>query len=111
MNAAIRAAVRVGTGLGFEMFGIRHGFNGLIEGDIIPLDNRAVGGIIERGGTFLYTARSREFLTSAGQEKALATIARASGRPCHHRRERVAQRGTVLRGARGPHSGGPGIDR
>lgn len=77
MNAAIRAAVRVGTGLGFEMFGIRHGFNGLIEGDIIPLDNRAVGGIIERGGTFLYTARSREFLTSAGQEKALATIARA----------------------------------
>ncbi len=75
MNAALRAAVRVGTGLGFEMVGIRRGFSGLIDGDLIPLDNRAVGGIIERGGTILYTARSKAFLTPEGQKRALATIA------------------------------------
>jgi len=77
MNAALRAAVRVGTGLGFEMIGIRRGFNGLIEGNFIPLDNRAVGGIIERGGTILYTARSAAFLTPEGQKRALTTIANA----------------------------------
>ena len=53
MNAAVRSAVRCGTGQGLKMIGVRHGFSGLIAGDVIPLDNRAVGGIIERGGTFL----------------------------------------------------------
>ncbi len=76
MNAALRAAVRVGTSLGFEMVGIRRGFNGLIDGDLVPLDNRAVGGIIERGGTILYTARSKAFLTSDGQQHALDTISK-----------------------------------
>jgi 6-phosphofructokinase 1 len=56
------------------MIGIRRGFAGLIEGDLLPLDNRAVGGIIERGGTFLGSARSAAFLTEEGQGKALATI-------------------------------------
>ncbi len=74
MNAAVRAAVRCGTGHGLEMVGIRRGFAGLIEGDLLPLDNRAVGGIIERGGTFLGSARSAVFLTEEGQGKALATI-------------------------------------
>ena len=74
MNAAVRAAVRCGTGRGLEMIGIRRGFAGLIEGDLLPLDNRAVGGIIERGGTFLGSARSAAFLTEEGQGKALATI-------------------------------------
>ncbi len=74
MNAAVRSAVRCGTGRGLEMIGIRHGFAGLIEGDLILLDNRAVGGIIERGGTFLGSARSAAFLTQEGQERALATI-------------------------------------
>jgi len=74
MNAAVRAAVRCGTGRGLEMLGIRRGFAGLIEGDLLPLDNRAVGGIIERGGTFLGSARSAVFLTEEGQGKALATI-------------------------------------
>ena len=74
MNAAVRAAVRCGTGRGLEMVGIRRGFAGLIEGDFLPLDNRAVGGIIERGGTFLGSARSAVFLTEEGQRKALATI-------------------------------------
>jgi len=74
MNAAVRAAVRCGTGRGLEMLGIRRGFAGLIDGDLLPLDNRAVGGIIERGGTFLGSARSAVFLTEKGQGKALATI-------------------------------------
>ncbi len=51
MNAAIRAAVRSGVSLGLEMFGIRHGYTGLIAGDFVPLGARAVGGIIELGGT------------------------------------------------------------
>ncbi|RLE34877.1 ATP-dependent 6-phosphofructokinase, partial [Candidatus Acetothermia bacterium] len=74
MNAAIRAAVRCGTDLGLEMIGIRRGFDGLIEGDSLPLDNRAVGGIIERGGTILRTARSAAFLTPEGQKRALKQI-------------------------------------
>lgn len=74
MNAAIRAAVRCGTGLGLEMFGVRRGFSGLIDGDLVPLDDRAVGGIIERGGTLLGSARCPEFLTAAGQKSALSTI-------------------------------------
>ena len=74
MNAAIRAAVRCGTGLGFEMIGVRHGFSGLIERDLIPLDNFAVSGIIERGGTMLRSARCPAFLTEVGQNRALATI-------------------------------------
>jgi len=74
MNAAIRAVVRCGTERGIEMAGIGRGFNGLIEGDTRRLDNRAVGGIIERGGTILHSARSKAFLTPEGQEKALMRI-------------------------------------
>ncbi len=74
MNAAIRATVRCGSELGLEMFGVKRGFAGLIAGELVPLDNRAVGGIIERGGTILHTARSAEFLTEEGQGHALATV-------------------------------------
>lgn len=74
MNAAIRAAVRCGSELGLEMFGVKRGFAGLIAGELVPLDNRAVGGIIERGGTILHTARAAEFLTEEGQGHALATV-------------------------------------
>jgi 6-phosphofructokinase 1 len=74
MNAAIRAAVRCGTGLDFEMMGIRHGFTGLIGRDLIALDNLTVSGIIERGGTMLRSARCPEFLTEKGQAQVLATI-------------------------------------
>ena len=56
MNAAIRSAIRCGTNLGISLSGIKRGYAGLIDGDIRPLDNRAVGGIIERGGTILRTA-------------------------------------------------------
>lgn len=78
MNAAIRAAVRYGTSRGLEMIGVQRGFDGLMEGDFLPLDNRAVGGIIERGGTILRTARSTAFLTPEGQGKALEQIRRGS---------------------------------
>jgi 6-phosphofructokinase 1 len=74
MNAAIRSAVRCGSNLGFLMFGIQRGFAGLVDGDVVPLDNRAVGGIIERGGTMLRTARSQTFRTPEGQRQALRTI-------------------------------------
>jgi len=74
MNAAIRSVVRCGTDAGFSLFGVSRGFAGLIDDDVFPLDNRAVGGIIERGGTMLRTARAKAFRTDDGQRKALATI-------------------------------------
>ena len=74
MNAAIRASVRCGTAAGLSLYGIARGYAGLIDGDVFPLSNRAVGGIIERGGTMLRSARSQEFTTKTGQQKALATV-------------------------------------
>jgi len=74
MNAAIRAAVRCGTDRGAEMVGIHRGYAGLIQGDVVPLDNRAVGGIIERGGTILRSARSTRFLSDEGRECASGRI-------------------------------------
>lgn len=75
MNAAIRAVVRGGISLGLEMFGVRHGYKGLIAGDFIPLGARDVGGIIELGGTMLGTSRCPAFLTDAGQETAVRELA------------------------------------
>ena len=74
MNAAIRAVVRCGTDSGFSLFGVARGYAGLIDGDVFPLDNRAVGGIIERGGTILRSSRSKAFTTGDGQQMALAAI-------------------------------------
>lgn len=76
MNAAIRAAVRTGINQGWEMFGVRQGYHGLIKGDIVPLGARDVGGIIERGGTILHTARSEEFKTHEGRQEAIAQLRR-----------------------------------
>ncbi|HVC30014.1 MAG TPA: ATP-dependent 6-phosphofructokinase [Steroidobacteraceae bacterium] len=74
MNAAIRAAVRTGISLGLEMFGVRHGYTGLIAGDIVPLGRREVGGIIERGGTVLGSSRCPAFLTDEGQAAAVRQL-------------------------------------
>ena len=74
MNAAIRAAVRGGIALGIEMFGVRHGYSGLIAGDFVPLGPRDVGGIIEVGGTMLGTSRCPAFLTDEGQESAVRQL-------------------------------------
>ena len=73
MNAAVRSVVRSALHLGIEVIGIRRGWNGLINGDIVRLDEKSVAHIINRGGTILYTARSEEFLTPEGQQKAVNT--------------------------------------
>lgn len=73
MNAAIRAVVRAGIAKGMEVMGIRRGYAGLIDGDIVPLDARSVSDIIHRGGTILYTARCPEFKTQEGVDKAVET--------------------------------------
>ncbi len=73
MNAAVRAVVRTGIYCGIEVIGIRRGWNGLINGDVVRMDVDSVAHIINQGGTILYTARSDEFRTEAGQQKAAAT--------------------------------------
>ena len=73
MNSAVRAVVRAAIFRGIEVIGIRRGYNGLINGDIVRLDEKSVAHIINRGGTMLYTARSMEFMTEEGQQKAVNT--------------------------------------
>lgn len=73
MNPCVRAVVRTALYHGFEVYGIRRGWNGLITGDVIKLDQRSVSHTINRGGTILYTARSKEFMTEEGQKKAVST--------------------------------------
>ncbi|MBU0496198.1 MAG: 6-phosphofructokinase [Chloroflexi bacterium] len=75
MNAAIRAVVRTGLDQGWEVWGVRHGYTGLIAGDLIPLGARDVGGIIQQGGTVLGSARCPEFETEAGRMMALRMLA------------------------------------
>lgn len=76
MNAAIRAAVRVGIARGLEVLGVQWGYRGLISGDLDRMDNRSVAGIIQQGGTMLGTSRSREFMSEAGQLKAMEVLAK-----------------------------------
>jgi 6-phosphofructokinase 1 len=73
MNAAVRAVVRTALYHGVEVYGIRRGYNGLISGDIVKLDEKSVAHTINRGGTVLNTARSKEFMTEEGQKKAVST--------------------------------------
>ena len=70
MNAAIRAVVRTAIMRGYQVKGIRHGYNGLLTEDIIDMSLRSVSEIIHRGGTILYTARCLEFKTLEGQQRA-----------------------------------------
>jgi 6-phosphofructokinase 1 len=77
MNAAIRGVVRAGLYNGWEMFGIRNGFAGLMEGDYRPLGARDVGGIIQVGGTMLGSARAPEFKTPEGQAEAVSKLSQA----------------------------------
>lgn len=71
MNAAIRAVARTALDQGWEVFGIRHGFAGLLGGDFLQMGHRDVGGIIQRGGTMLGSARCSEMKTEEGQLRAL----------------------------------------
>jgi 6-phosphofructokinase 1 len=70
MNAAIRAVVRSAIYYGLEVTGIRRGFDGMIKGDLFPMDRRSVSNIIQRGGTILKTARSEQFKTVEGRKQA-----------------------------------------
>ena len=73
MNPCVRSVVRTAMYHGIECYGIRRGWHGLINGDILRLDEKNIGHIINRGGTILYTARSKEFMTEEGQKKAVST--------------------------------------
>lgn len=76
MNAAIRAVVRKSLHEGMEVYGINYGFAGLVAGDIRKLSRRDVGDMIQRGGTFLYSARYPQFATEEGQLKAIEQLKR-----------------------------------
>ena len=78
MNAAIRAVVRYGIGMGMEVMGVERGLQGLIDDLFVPMNMRSVSDIIQRGGTILKTARCPEFKTEAGQQKAIKNL-RARG--------------------------------
>ncbi len=73
MNACVRAVVRTCVYHGIEVYGIRRGWNGLIHGDVVKMDEKSVSRTINRGGTILYTARSKEFMTEEGQRQAVST--------------------------------------
>src|SRR3954470_3117589 len=74
MNAAIRAVVRACTYYKIEAYGIMRGYEGMIDGDIVKLGARSVGNIIQRGGTILKSAGSKEFRTPEGRKKAYEAL-------------------------------------
>ncbi len=76
MNAAIRSVVRTGLESGWETFGVRGGFSGLIAGEFVPLGARDVSGIIQQGGTMLGSSRCAQFETEQGRRKALQSLSR-----------------------------------
>ena len=78
MNAAIRSVVRTAIAYGIKVKGIQKGYAGLLDEEIIDLDAGSVSDILSRGGTFLYTARCKEFCTEEGQKKG-AEICRKHG--------------------------------
>jgi 6-phosphofructokinase 1 len=77
MNAAIRAVTRAALAHKLKVVGIRRGYQGMIEGDFIPLKSSDVSGILQSGGTMLKTARSAEFRTPEGREKAYQELKKA----------------------------------
>ncbi len=74
MNAAVRAVTRKAIFHGLEVFGVYNGYQGLINGDIVQLNLGSVGDIIQRGGTFLRSARCPEFRTEEGRAKAVVNL-------------------------------------
>ena len=73
MNAAVRAVVRTAIANDMRVLGVRRGYDGLIHGDMIPMNLRSVSDIIQNGGTALFTARSPAFMTEEGQKQAVDT--------------------------------------
>jgi len=74
MNAAIRAVVRTGINEGLEVFGIYRGYEGMIDGQIEPMERHSVSNIIQRGGTILKSARSKRFMTYEGRLQAFRSL-------------------------------------
>jgi 6-phosphofructokinase 1 len=74
MNAAVRSVVRVGASREASVFGIRRGFSGLVQGDLMEMTPRSVANVLQRGGTILKTSRSPEFLDPAVRESARETL-------------------------------------
>ena len=78
MNAAVRAVVRTGLNFGMTVYGVKRGYNGLLTGDLHEMNMRSVSDIMQHGGTALFTARSPEFNTPEGVQKA-ANMCREKG--------------------------------
>ncbi len=74
MNAVVRSVTRTGIAAGFNVYGIKQGYAGLLARDIIPLKRRDVGGIVQQGGTFLKTARCLDFKDPEVQKKGKAIL-------------------------------------
>ncbi|MGP1408054.1 6-phosphofructokinase, partial [Selenomonas sp.] len=74
MNAAARAVVRTAISEGVKIFGIYGGYTGLLDGDIKELSTRSVSDLIQRGGTFLGTGRSKRFHTEEGRKEAMEKL-------------------------------------
>lgn len=74
MNAAIRSVIRCGVAKGWDMYGVRQGYAGLISGNIHQMGTRDVGGILQKGGTILGSARCEEFTTEEGRIKAIRAL-------------------------------------
>lgn len=99
MNAAIRAVVRCGIEAGMEVYGIKRGYEGLLDGEICQLDRNSVGDILHRGGTILKTARSERFRTEEGQTHGVSVL------------ETFGIEGLVVIGGDGSLRGGCDLDR
>lgn len=93
MNAAIRAVTRAALTKGIKVVGVHRGYAGLIAGDVVDLEMRDVSNILQMGGTSLYSARSKEFCTEEGMQKAIDT--------CH----KVGIEGLVVIGGDGSYRG------
>ena len=74
MNACIRAVVRGAVYHGIEVFGIRRGYSGMIAGDVYKMESNSVSNIVQRGGTILKSARSKDFITPEGRKKAYENL-------------------------------------
>ncbi|MFZ4506529.1 MAG: 6-phosphofructokinase [Fimbriimonas sp.] len=74
MNAALRAVVRAAINRKVEVVGFHHGYEGILNDEVMLMDSKSVGGIIDRGGTILRTARSKRFMKREGREEAYANL-------------------------------------
>ena len=74
MNAAARAVVRTAIYEGVDVYGIHNGYSGMVHDDIEQLTTRSVSDLIQRGGTFLGTARSKSFMTPEGRKAAFENL-------------------------------------